>query len=48
MLGMAAMYYTTGYVPRSKWFLIGFQMAIFYLFVYFTIGMSWWKLLGWL
>ncbi|KAG0817301.1 hypothetical protein G6F18_002358 [Rhizopus arrhizus] len=46
--GMAAMYYTTGYVPRSKWFLIGFQMAIFYLFVYFTIGMSWWKLLGWL
>lgn len=46
--GMAAMYYATGYVPRSKWFLIGLQMGMFYLFVYFTVGLTWWKFLGWL
>ncbi|KAI9495667.1 Sodium/sulfate symporter [Zychaea mexicana] len=45
--GMAAMYYAPGYVSRSKWFLIGFQLALFYLVVYFTIGMGWWRLLGW-
>ncbi|CEG84949.1 hypothetical protein RMATCC62417_18690 [Rhizopus microsporus] len=46
--GMAAMYYATGYVSRPRWFMIGFQVAIFYLFVYFTVGVSWWKFLGWI
>jgi DASS family divalent anion:Na+ symporter len=46
--GMAAMYYAPGYVSRSKWFIVGFEMAVFYLFVYFTIGITWWKFLGWL
>lgn len=46
--GMSAMYYATGYVSRPKWFMIGFQVAIFYLFVYFTVGVSWWKFLGWI
>jgi DASS family divalent anion:Na+ symporter len=41
------MYYAPGYIARSKWFLIGGQMALFYLAVYFTVGMGWWKLLGW-
>ncbi|CAO3592600.1 unnamed protein product [Absidia cylindrospora] len=45
--GTAAMYYAPGYVARSKWFGVGFVMAIFYITVYFTIGMGWWKLLGW-
>ncbi|KAI8077612.1 Sodium/sulfate symporter [Thamnidium elegans] len=45
--GSLAMYYAPGYVTRSKWFIIGGQMALFYLAVYFTIGMGWWKLLGW-
>ncbi|KAG2218615.1 hypothetical protein INT45_009747 [Circinella minor] len=45
--GMAAMYYAPGYVPRTKWFTIGFQLALFYIIVYLTLGMSWWKLLGW-
>lgn len=45
--GSLAMYYAPGYVPRSKWFIIGGQVALFYLLVYFTIGMGWWKLLGW-
>ncbi|ORZ10537.1 Sodium/sulfate symporter [Absidia repens] len=45
--GSAAMYYAPGYVTRSKWFIVGIKMAVFYLIVYFTIGLGWWKLLGW-
>ncbi|KAI7883735.1 Sodium/sulfate symporter [Lichtheimia hyalospora FSU 10163] len=45
--GMAAMYYASGYVSRSRWFIIGFQLALFYIVIYFTIGMGWWRLLGW-
>ncbi|CDS10172.1 hypothetical protein LRAMOSA02849 [Lichtheimia ramosa] len=45
--GMAAMYFAPGYVSRSKWFMIGFQLAAFYIVVYMTIGMGWWKILGW-
>ncbi|KAI9340954.1 Sodium/sulfate symporter [Pilaira anomala] len=45
--GSLAMYYAPGYVTRSKWFIVGAQMALFYLIIYFTIGMGWWKLLGW-
>ncbi|KAI7907695.1 Sodium/sulfate symporter [Cokeromyces recurvatus] len=45
--GMSAMYYALGYVSRGRWFMVGFQMAIFYLFIYFTIGYSWWTFLGW-
>ncbi|KAI8642113.1 Sodium/sulfate symporter [Parasitella parasitica] len=45
--GSLAMYYAPGYVSRTKWFLVGGQIAIFYLCVYFTVGMGWWKILGW-
>jgi DASS family divalent anion:Na+ symporter len=41
------MYYAPGYVGRSKWFAVGTLLAVFYIAVYFTIGMGWWKLLGW-
>lgn len=47
-LGSAAMYYAPGYVERARWFKLGFQMAIFYLSIYFTVGVSWWSFLGWL
>ncbi|KAI8377262.1 Sodium/sulfate symporter [Blakeslea trispora] len=46
--GSLAMYFAPGYVKRSTWFIIGFQIAFLYLFVYFTVGMGWWKLLGWM
>ncbi|KAI8334395.1 Sodium/sulfate symporter [Chlamydoabsidia padenii] len=45
--GTAAMYYAPGYVGRSKWFAVGCILALFYILVYFTIGLGWWKLLGW-
>lgn len=47
-VGSAAMYYAPGYVPRTKWFIIGTQLAIFYLIIYFTVGVTWWSFLGWL
>ncbi|KAI8974445.1 Sodium/sulfate symporter [Pilobolus umbonatus] len=43
--GSLAMYYAPGYVDRVKWFIIGGQIALFYLAVYFTVGMGWWRLL---
>ncbi|GAA5814588.1 hypothetical protein MFLAVUS_008087 [Mucor flavus] len=46
--GSAAMYYAPGYVERARWFKLGFQMAVFYLSIYFTVGVSWWSFLGWL
>ncbi|CEP15489.1 hypothetical protein [Parasitella parasitica] len=45
--GSLAMYFAPGYVSRTKWFLVGGQIAIFYLCIYFTVGMGWWKILGW-
>ncbi|CAO3632689.1 unnamed protein product [Cunninghamella echinulata] len=45
--GTTAMYFAHGYVSRSKWFSIGFCVGLFYIIVYFTIGMAWFKLLGW-
>ncbi|KAI8968256.1 Sodium:sulfate symporter transmembrane region-domain-containing protein [Mycotypha africana] len=45
--GSVAMYFATGYTSRPKWFLIGGMLAIVYLFVYFTIGIVWWSVLGW-
>ncbi|KAG1437427.1 hypothetical protein G6F56_013111 [Rhizopus delemar] len=45
--GALAMYFSPGYVSRSQWFLIGAQIALLYLVVYFTIGYGWWSLLGW-
>ncbi|OAC98452.1 hypothetical protein MUCCIDRAFT_119419, partial [Mucor lusitanicus CBS 277.49] len=44
--GSLAMYYAPGYVSRSRWFIIGGQVAVFYLVIYFTVGMGWWKILG--
>ncbi|KAI9318387.1 Sodium/sulfate symporter [Dichotomocladium elegans] len=45
--GSAAMYYAPGYVPRTRWFIVGLQLALFYIVVYMTVGMGWWKILGW-
>ncbi|KAI8075110.1 Sodium/sulfate symporter [Gongronella butleri] len=45
--GSAAMFYAQGYVHRSTWFIVGLKLALFYLVVYFSIGMLWWKMLGW-
>lgn len=45
--GSSAIYYGQGHIPRGQWFRIGFIMAIFYMAVYFSLGMIWWKVIGW-
>ena len=45
--GPVVIYFGLGYVPVSKWFKIGFIVSVFHLAIWLTIGMAWWKLLGW-
>ena len=45
--GPVVIYFGLGYVPVSNWFKIGFVVSIFHLAIWLTIGMAWWKLLGW-
>lgn len=45
--GPVVIYFGLGYVPPNRWFLIGAVIALFHLSIWLTIGMGWWKLLGW-
>ncbi|RUP47135.1 Sodium:sulfate symporter transmembrane region-domain-containing protein [Jimgerdemannia flammicorona] len=47
MLGSVVMYFAEGYVSRSYWFAVGFMMSAVYITVFLSIGLPWWKLLGW-
>ena len=41
------MYFATGYVSFQKWWRIGFIASVANLAIWSTIGLGWWKLLGW-
>ena len=45
--GPVVIYFGLGYVPVSNWFKIGFIVSIFHLAIWLTVGMAWWKVLGW-
>ncbi|KAJ1886784.1 hypothetical protein LPJ66_009456 [Kickxella alabastrina] len=45
--GSVAMYASQGYITQPKWFLIGIMSAVAILCVSFSVGLLWWKLLGW-
>ncbi|MFB6306725.1 MAG: DASS family sodium-coupled anion symporter, partial [Flavobacteriales bacterium] len=45
--GPLIIYFGIGYIEPKKWFLIGFLVSIFHLFIWFTVGLGWWKVLGW-
>lgn len=45
--GSVVMYFAEGYVSRSRWFAVGFVMAAVYITIFLSVGMLWWKLLGW-
>lgn len=45
-IGSAPPYFSSGYVPQSKWYQYGFLLSIYYLFVWFVIGGAWWKFIG--
>ncbi|KAJ2769671.1 hypothetical protein IWQ56_002459 [Coemansia nantahalensis] len=45
--GSVAIYASQGYVSQPRWFLFGLLLAVLILAVVLTVGMVWWKLLGW-
>ncbi|KAJ3295639.1 hypothetical protein HK104_002444 [Borealophlyctis nickersoniae] len=44
--GPPVMYFGHGYISQGRWFKIGFVVAGLYIFIYYTIGLAWFKLLG--
>ncbi|KAI9361627.1 Sodium/sulfate symporter [Zopfochytrium polystomum] len=45
--GPPVVYFSQGYFKQSQWFLIGLGLACLYWLVYLTLGLAWWKWLGW-
>ncbi|KAJ2720804.1 hypothetical protein GGI07_004370 [Coemansia sp. Benny D115] len=45
--GSVAIYASQGYVSQPKWFAIGILTAVAIICVSFSVGLLWWKLLGW-
>ena len=40
-------YFGLGYVTVPKWFGVGFVLSLVHLAVWLSVGLAWWKLLGW-
>ena len=45
--GPVIIYFHHGYVPVGRWMRNGACLAAMHLTVWFTVGMAWWKWLGW-
>jgi DASS family divalent anion:Na+ symporter len=43
----APIYFGSGYVSQREWWSIGFRISLVTLALWGTIGLLWWKLLGW-
>lgn len=43
----APIYFGSGYVTQREWWTIGFLMSLVTLSIWGTVGLAWWKLLGW-
>jgi anion transporter len=37
----------SGYISQRDWWLYGFMISVLSIFVFTTVGLGWWKLLGW-
>jgi DASS family divalent anion:Na+ symporter len=44
--GSAPVYFGVGYIGQSTWWKIGLIMSAVNVFVWLTVGMVWWKLIG--
>lgn len=44
--GTSPIIFGSGYVTLGKWWQVGFVMAVVQLLVYATVGLAWWKVLG--
>ena len=46
--GPIVIYYSQGYCSsRVRWFKFGLIISLIYVVTYFTVGLLWWKILGW-
>lgn len=45
--GPIIIYFGLGYVTAPKWFKVGFMVSLFHLAVWLSVGLLWWKILGW-
>lgn len=45
--GPTVIYYGLGYVTTGRWFYIGFLMSLVHMAVWLSVGLVWWKMLGW-
>ena len=43
----APIYFGTGYVKQSQWWTIGLIASVLNIIIWSTIGLGWWKILGW-
>ncbi|MBF8291347.1 MAG: anion transporter [Steroidobacteraceae bacterium] len=43
----APIYFGSGYVTQREWWTVGFVISIVTLTIWGTLGLAWWKLLGW-
>ncbi|KAJ2085869.1 hypothetical protein IW138_006069 [Coemansia sp. RSA 986] len=45
--GSVAIYAAQGYISQPRWFLYGLTMSAMMLCTAFSVGLMWWKILGW-
>ncbi len=43
----APVYFGTGYVKQKNWWFIGFIASVLNILIWSTVGLLWWKILGW-
>jgi len=43
----APIYFGSGYISQKDWWLYGFMISVLSIFVFATVGLGWWKILGW-
>lgn len=43
----APVYFGTGYVKQGQWWTIGLVASVLNIIIWSTIGLAWWKLIGW-
>ncbi|RKO91390.1 Sodium/sulfate symporter [Blyttiomyces helicus] len=44
--GPPVIYFGQGYITQARWFVIGLAVAGISISVFFTVGLAWWKVLG--
>ena len=44
--GPGPVFFGAGYVTQGKWWTIGLICAIVTMFIFFTVGFGWWKVIG--